>query len=70
LVHRQSTVIAATSTPAALAVKAAGTTIPVVFETAGDPIGLVKSLNRPGDNVTGVTQLSSELISKRLGFMN
>jgi putative ABC transport system substrate-binding protein len=42
-----------------------------VFETAGDPIklGLVKSLNHPGDNVTGVTQLSSELISKRLGLL-
>jgi putative ABC transport system substrate-binding protein len=72
LVHRQITVIAACSTPAALAAKATGTTIPIVFETAGDPIrlGLVKSLNQPGDNVTGVTQLSSELISKRLGLLH
>ena len=72
LVHRQVTVIAATTTPSALAVKATGTTIPIVFETAGDPIrlGLVKSLNHPGDNVTGVTQLSSELISKRLGLLH
>jgi putative tryptophan/tyrosine transport system substrate-binding protein len=72
LVHRQVTVIAATSTPAALAAKGTGTTIPIVFETAGDPIrlGLVKSLNHPGDNVTGVTQLSSELISKRLGLLH
>jgi putative ABC transport system substrate-binding protein len=72
LVHRQVTVIAATSTPAAIAAKGTGTTIPIVFETAGDPIrlGLVKSLNHPGDNVTGVTQLSSELISKRMGLLH
>jgi putative ABC transport system substrate-binding protein len=71
LVHRQVMVIAATTTPGALAAKGTGTTIPIVFETAGDPIklGLVKSLNHPGDNVTGVTQLSSELISKRLGLL-
>jgi putative tryptophan/tyrosine transport system substrate-binding protein len=72
LVHRQVTVLAAASTPAALAAVRTGTTIPIVFETAGDPIklGLVKSLNHPGDNVTGVTQLSSELISKRLGLLH
>ena len=57
LVHRQVAVIAATTTAAALAAKASTTTIPIVFETAADPVqlGLVASLNRPGGNVTGVT---------------
>ncbi len=43
-----------------------------MFETAGDPVALdlVSSLNQPGHNVTGVTQLSSELVSKRLGLLH
>jgi putative ABC transport system substrate-binding protein len=69
--HQQLAVIVA-NTPEVLAIKAAITTIPIVFTTASDPVqvGLVASLARPGANVTGITQLSEEVAPKRLQMMH
>jgi len=72
LVRRQAAVIVTPGGfPAALAAKAATTTIPIVFSAPGNPveIGLVASFNRPGGNVTGVNYLNNELGAKRLGLL-
>ena len=73
LVSRKVGVIAAVAgTPPALAAKAATSTIPIVFVTAGDPIavGLVASLTRPGGNITGATSPAVELGAKQLEILS
>ena len=72
LVRRHVALIAAGSTPAALAAKAATKTIPIVFEMAGDPvrIGLVAGLDRPGGNVTGVANMNIQMTPKRLQLLH
>ena len=73
LVRRQVAVIAATGGgPPPFVAKAATTTIPIVFNSAGDPVrlGLVTSLNRPGGNLTGISWFSAEIATKRLALLN
>jgi putative tryptophan/tyrosine transport system substrate-binding protein len=72
LVRRQVAVIAAAGSSSALAAKAETTTLPIVFSAAVDPVavGLVASLDRPGGNVTGVTDLSVELRQKQVEMLH
>jgi len=73
LVRRQVTaIVTASSTPAALAARAATTTIPIVFYLGADPVevDLVTSLNQPGGNLTGVVTLNVEVAAKRMELLH
>ena len=71
IVNHKVDLILATSNPAALAAKSATKTIPIVFLGAGDPValGLVDSLARPGENITGITSIAEVLAGKRLEIL-
>jgi putative ABC transport system substrate-binding protein len=72
LVNRHVAVIAAVTTPGALAAKAATSTVPIVFVAGGDPVslGLVAGLSHPGGNVTGVSLITFELLRKRIELIS
>jgi len=72
LVQHKVAVIVATGITATRAAKAATSTIPIVFNTGGDPIkfGLVRSLSKPGQNVTGVASLGKVLVAKQLEILH
>jgi ABC-type uncharacterized transport system substrate-binding protein len=72
LLRGRVAVVVASTTPSVLALKAATTTVPIVFFVAGDPValGLVASLNRPGGNLTGTTTLTLEVGPKWLQLLH
>jgi putative ABC transport system substrate-binding protein len=67
---RVNVIVTLNSSPATVIAKAATTSIPIVFQIAGDPvqIGLVASLNRPGGNMTGITSMNAALVPNQLGL--
>src|SRR5262249_39085923 len=69
--HLKPDIIAVTTTPGAKALKNATSTIPIVMVALGDPVGtkLVDSLNHPGGNITGMSQMTSGLAAKRLELL-
>jgi ABC-type uncharacterized transport system substrate-binding protein len=69
--RRKVDIIVTSGTPQVLAAKQATSIIPIVFATAGDPVGtgLVASLARPGGNITGLATLATELAGKRLELL-
>ena len=70
--HRVAVIAATGGVPSARAAKAATSEIPIVFTMGGDPVafGLVASLNRPGGNITGITLISGEIVSKRIALLH
>ena len=70
--HKVDVIATPGSSLSALAAKGLTTTIPIVFSTSGDPIklGLVRTLNQPGGNVTGYTDMSSEIVPKEFGLLH
>jgi putative tryptophan/tyrosine transport system substrate-binding protein len=72
LVHLRVNVLVAANLNPALEAKATNTTLPIVFMTGSDPVetGLVTSLNRPGGNVTGVTNIGGDLGTKQVGLLH
>jgi len=72
LVARKVTVVFTATTVSALAMKAATSTMPIVFAIGADPVksGLVTSLNRPGGNLTGVSFFTNQMEAKRLGLLH
>src|SRR5262245_56959368 len=72
LIQRKAAVIVTGATPLTRAAKAASTTVPIVFVIGADPIkvGVVASLNRPGENVTGVSFLANTLLGKQFEVLH